>query len=396
MKQGTVLVVDDTLSSLKLLSDILRTEGYRVLPANSGEIALAAVASQMPELILLDLRMPGIDGLEVLRRLKASDASRDIPVMILSAVTDTEERVRGLQLGAVDFIGKPFQRDELLAKVSVHLELCHARRDLRQQAEDLRLRNAQLILSNQALDAARETTEAANRAKSTFLGTMSHELHTPMNGIMGMISLARRKAIDPGQIDYLEKAMRSAQHLLDILNDILAYVKADAEQLTITRIPLTLVQILDKVQRLNQPQAAAKGLTLVITVSPELAERVFWGDPLRLEQVLNYLIGNAIAFTDSGSVAIEASLAEESALDALLRFEVRDSGCGISTEDQKRLFTAFEQIDGSLTRGHGGTGLGLAISKRLVLGMGGTIGVASTVGQGSRFWFSARLNKATE
>jgi len=165
VNQGTVLVVDDTLASLKLLTDTLTTAGYQVLPANSGELALAAVALKGPQLILLDLRMPGMDGFEVLRRLKARDESRDIPVMILSAVSEREQRIEGLRLGAVDFLNKPFEQEELLVRVSTQMNLSLARARLERQAADLRLANAQLqqemLLRQGVEDALRQAKEAA-------------------------------------------------------------------------------------------------------------------------------------------------------------------------------------------------------------------------------------------
>jgi len=165
VNQGTVLVVEDTLASLKLLTDTLSAAGYQVLPANSGELALAAVALKGPQLILLDLRMPGMDGFEVLRRLKARDESRDIPVMILSAVSERELRIEGLKLGAVDFLNKPFEQEELLVRVSTQMHLSLARARLERQAADLRLANAQLqremLLRQGVEDALRQAKEAA-------------------------------------------------------------------------------------------------------------------------------------------------------------------------------------------------------------------------------------------
>jgi len=165
VNQGTVLVVEDTLASLKLLTDTLSAAGYQVLPANSGELALAAVALKGPQLILLDLRMPGMDGFEVLRRLKARDESRDIPVMILSAVSEREQRIEGLKLGAVDFLNKPFEQEELLVRVSTQMNLSLARARLERQAADLRLANAQLqremLLRQDVEDALRQAKEAA-------------------------------------------------------------------------------------------------------------------------------------------------------------------------------------------------------------------------------------------
>ncbi len=394
MSRGKVLVVEDTLASLKLMSDTLMTEGYQVLPANSGEIALAAVASQKPELILLDLRMPGMDGLEVLQRLKASEASCDIPVMILSAVTEAEERIRGLQLGAVDFISKPFQRDELLAKVNIHLALFHARIEMRRQAEELQLRNAELALSNHALEAAREIAEAASRAKSVFLANMSHELRTPMNGILGMTDLALRRATDPKQIDWLNKSQGAARHLLDIINDILDISKIESDRLTLEESDFALTEAIADAMHMQDAPAQAKGLRLSWHIDPALPQRLR-GDAFRLRQILLNFTGNAIKFSERGEITVRASLAEEDSHSVLLKIEVTDQGIGINPEQQARLFHAFTQADGSMTRKYGGTGLGLIISRRIARLMGGDAGVVSEEGSGSSFWATLRLRRAT-
>jgi signal transduction histidine kinase/ActR/RegA family two-component response regulator len=242
---------------------------------------------------------------------------------------------------------------------------------------------------------ATRAAEAASRAKSTFLANMSHELRTPMNGIMGLTGLALRHADDPKLRDQLGKIAQASHHLLNVINDILDISKIEADRLTLEQVPFKFGTVLENLMSLIWQRVNDKGLKLHIDMAPEIARRSWLGDPLRLGQILLNFTGNALKFTEQGAITVRARLVEESATDVLLRFEVQDTGIGISTEDQARLFTAFEQADGSMTRKYGGTGLGLAINKRLAAMMGGDAGVVSQVGQGSTFWFTVRLGKAS-
>ena len=247
-----------------------------------------------------------------------------------------------------------------------------------------------------ALSIAKEMAEAASRSKSLFLANMSHEVRTPMNGILGMIELVIRRIEDPLQKKQLQKAQVSAQNLLRIINDILDISKIEAERMTLEKMRFTLDDVLDHLTSLISQKALNKGLDLHMEIPAELGNCGLIGDSLRLEQILLNLVSNAVKFTEKGCVTLHVLMVEETDSERLLRFEVRDTGIGISAEDQKRLFTAFEQADGSMTRKYGGTGLGLAISKRLAQMMGGTMGVESAVGQGSTFWFTVRLDKAVD
>ncbi|MCS0806641.1 CHASE domain-containing protein [Massilia agilis] len=237
--------------------------------------------------------------------------------------------------------------------------------------------------------------DAANRAKSEFLSNMSHEIRTPMNSIIGMTHLARQAAQEPRLRDYLDKIRHSGQHLLGIINHLLDFSKIEAGKLELEELDVSLDQLMRNVGDQLEEAAAAKGLQLRFDVAPDL-QRTLRGDPLRLEQVLLNFTGNAIKFSEGGVVGVSArSLAREDG-HTLVCFEVRDQGIGIDPAELDKLFTPFHQADTSTTRRHGGTGLGLVISKQLAELMGGSVGVDSVPGQGSTFWFTARLADAGE
>ena len=272
-----------------------------------------------------------------------------------------------------------------------------AESEVRQLATDLERRvaerTADLHETNAQLEQARLESETASRAKSAFLANMSHEIRTPMNAIIGLTHLMTVDAVDPSQRTRLGKVGEAARHLLQVINDILDMSKIEAGKLTLRRSEFELDALLSGAVGMVAERAREKRLEILIDAD-SVPERLV-GDAMRISQILINLLSNAVKFTGHGWVRVRLSKLSDDADGLVVRFEVQDTGPGISADRQARLFSSFEQADNSATRQHGGTGLGLALSRQLAIAMGGDAGMESAPGSGSTFWFTARLEHAT-
>lgn len=383
----SILIVDDSNFIRMTVRKVLESEGFKVYTANDGEQALAFLTAKDTlevDIVLTDFNMPKMNGEELCIKIKADEKLKSLPVIFLTSQANQQTESIIFKAGASDFIAKPFIRELLLARIFVHLQSLVSKKYLEQQIQHQTIH----------LKQAKEAAESANVTKSAFLANMSHEIRTPMNGVLGMASLLLETTLSDEQVDYAESIQQSANSLLNIINDILDFSKIEAGKMELEIIDIDLGRTLHDISQIMATKAQEKNIEYICLIE-ENVPNFLKGDPTRLRQIIINLSGNAVKFVEKGEVLLRVSFVEEKNNRVMLRFEIIDTGIGISKEQLGRLFKSFSQVDASTTRKYGGTGLGLTISKQLSELMEGQIGVESTEGEGSTFWFSAWFEKQT-
>lgn len=358
----TILVVDDSEQNIFILLSTLE-EKYNILVANDGESALSIIEETLPDLILLDIMMPGMDGLELCSKLKADESKKDIPIIFITSKTETEDIIKGFQVGGVDYITKPFKREEVQARVKTHMQLVSSQKQLK-------IKNKRLA--------------DLNEQKNAFVGIAAHDLCNPISNISLIVEMViANNYKDINMLNgYMEIIQSSTKRMTTLITNLLEVSAIESGNLELEMQPASLKGlILERIQLFTM-SAQKKGIKLHTSLSDI---NIFSFDPNHISQVIDNLVTNAIKFSQFNT-NVYITLDNETY--GIIKVSVRDEGPGISKEDQEKLYRYFQKLEARPTGGEQSTGLGLAIAKKVVETHNGSMYVDSQLGVGTTFSFT--------
>lgn len=402
--EGTLLIVDDTPENVKVLFKFLTDAGFKVLVAQDGEDGIRKAEHALPDLVLLDVMMPRMNGFEVCQIFKTRDKLKAIPVIFMTALTDTVDKVRGFDVGAADYITKPIQQEEVLARVTAHLRLYKLQRQLQYKNNELQerteqlqseirhrkevqmsLETANLVLAQRTVELQKRTQELEQRNMEldAFAHTVAHDLKNPLSGVIGLSEILLEKCtpdkpMDAKSLDRLQKINDAAMQILGIINAILLLAGVSRHK----SVELDSVDMNSLVQQvINTRLSTLVKQYRATIVLPETLPVARGYTPWIEEVWVNYLT-NAMKY---GGEIPHLEISAEVLPNNLIKYCIQDNGSGIAVEQQNQLFTPFTRLHTERADGHG---LGLSIVKQIVEKLGGCVGVESQLGQGSLFYFT--------
>ncbi|MEK7432351.1 MAG: response regulator [Cyanobacteriota bacterium] len=402
MEKLKILIVDDNKNNLFTLNALLEDNlDVTVFECQSALTALDVLIQEQIDLCILDVQMPDIDGFELARLIRNRKKTSHIPIILLTAAYLSDKyKQKGFEMGAEDYITKPINDRLLINRIKAYLRPIEKERafsfelekkvkertlELEKEIEERKKIQEELIL-------AKEKAEQQARDKSMFLSTMSHEIRTPMNGILAILRLLIEDQPKAEHLESLRIMKFSSDNMMAIINDILDFNKMEANKVKLEKIDFSFSQLLSSIKFSMNVKAMEKNIEVSSIVDHQIPDKVK-GDPVRLGQILNNLVSNAVKFTTIGGVTIKVDYLSENDTEYLLRFSISDTGIGIPEDKIGMLFTPFTQASDDTTRKYGGTGLGLSITKNLIELMDSKIEIQSELGKGTTFLFDIKLGK---